>query len=922
MNNKKFLLAFTIATACILSSCNSTKTPAKLTPLELMNQNRYEEAMAGFVFEADINAIDENGNTVLHLAARANKADLVTFFLIKGADPELKNYDSDTPLHLAIKYGAMEAAQAIVQLNANCLFSRDRDNTTALDLGLSTDDFYYDAFITTKAGEVRDTEGQTIVHYFVKTKNLEGIRYCVKKELPLSVKDNSGLTPLDVAFKNLDDLNSVEIAAELVMGGADEVDTEYDYFQQAISARNVNIRYDDGQTCLHIASIMGHPYIAEYLLENGADTTVQDSSGATPLHEAVRYGNVDIVRLLLNCNADPDARDNLGKTPIMLIMPREKTEDIYNLLVRYRADLNQKDMYGDTVLHTAAMLNISTDTISVLVNNGADVNARNKEGVTPLEIAIQKGDVQTARLLSARGSNIHTQDTHGQSPLTLALASETEMTEAVINSVNVLSQDSDGNTPLHIAIITDASLSKIQYIISLMDDVNTRNRNGNSALFLATLKNRQKVGEMLLAKNADIFSANTNNNSPLRLALRYGGTVQEWIITSKSINAKDGSGNSVLHYAAEWQYSKAIDNLLAKGADVHAKNANGETPLFSAAKTDNAEIIQQIVNGGADINARDNLGSSALHMAVRWDATNSVRKLISLGLNVNVQNSSGKSPLSDAVVAGKHEIARMLLQNGADVNSSDTNGVTPLMDAIRANSPETVALLLDYGANPNMQEVNGQNAYHEAAYMGDINVIRMVRSAGGNPMSRDRSGKTPFSISLKKDEQVIREILGDSYTITDSDGNTPLHVVVTSKAPLKILKMLIDEGYPLDTRNAKGYTPLAYAIEVEDMNAAVILLENGANPFQMIDKKGRNGVTIALEKGNLELIGNIVKYAGRMTDVQGNTILHYAARLSNEATMQKLLAFGLDKSVKNVSGETPYTIASRWRRTNIANMLK
>ena len=923
MNRKNLLFAFAIAALCVFSGCQSKKTE-KLTPLELMKRNRIEEAKAGFVWDADINETDENGNTVLHLAAKMYPADpeLITYYLFKGADPELKNLEGDTPLHVAIKNGSIAAAQAIVAVNAETLFSRDSDYVTALDLGLSTDESYYEAFITTKAGEVRDTDGQTIVHYFVKTKNLAAIKYCVKKGLPLSVKDNTGLTPLDVAFNSIEDLPSVEIIAELIMGGAEEVNTEYDYFQQAIQARNINTRFDDGQTCLHIASIMGHTYIAEYLLENGADTTVQDSSGATPLHEAVRYGHTDILRLLLSCNANPDARDNLGKTPIMLIMPREKTSEVYTLLVRYRADLNQKDMYGDTVLHTAAMLNVDTDTISILTNNGADVNARNKEGVTPLAIAIQKGDVLTARLLAARGANIHTQDTHGQSPLTLALASETEMTEAVINSVNVLSQDSDGNTPLHIAIITDASLSKIQYIVSLMDDVNTRNRNGNSALFLATLKNRQKVGELLLAKNADIFSANTNNNSPLRLALRYGGTVQEWIITSRSINAKDGSGNSVLHYAAEWQYSKAIENLLAKGADIHARNANGETPLFSAAKTDNPEIIQLIVNGGADVNARDNLGSSAIHMAVRWDAAKSIKKLISLGLNVNVQNSSGKSPLSDAVVAGKYEIARLLLQNGADVNCSDTNGVTPIMDAIRANSPETVALLLDYGANPNMQEVNGQNAYHEAAYMGDIKVIRMVRAAGGNPMSRDRSGKTPFSIALTKDEYVIKEILGSSHMITDSDGNTPMHVVVTSKGSLKVMKMLIEEGYPIDTRNADGYTPLAYAIEAEDMNAALVLLENGANPFQMIDKKGRNGVTIALEKNNLELIGNIVRYAGKMTDVQGNTILHYAARMSNEGTVQKLLSFGLDKTIKNVSGDTAFTIATRWRRTNIANLLK
>ena len=46
------------------------------------------------------------------------------------------------------------------------------------------------------------------------------------------------------------------------------------------------------------------------------------------------------------------------------------------------------------------------------------------------------------------------------------------------------------------------------------------------------------------------------------------------------------------------------------------------------------------------------------------------------------------------------------------------------------------------------------------------------------------------------------------------------------------------------------------------MNAAVVLLEHGANPFQMIDKKGRNGVTISLEKNNMELIGTCVGGVG------------------------------------------------------------
>ena len=905
----------------LFSGCASSKPESKLTPQQLILENRIAEAKQEFVMPTDINAADNEGNTVLHIAARIDDEELVTYFIFKGADPDLKNRDGDTPLHVAIKNNSKKAAKALSAVSST-LFSRDAEGVTALDRGLYTDDEYYDIFITTKAGELRDIEGQTIVHYFVRTKNLKGIRQCMIKGIPISVVDDNGKTPLDVAFENLDDEEFVEIAAELIMGGADEVATDFSYFQEAMLARNVNSRFDDGQTPLHLAAIYGHNAIAKYLLENNADTSVQDSSGATPLHEAVRYGNVEIAKALLNSGANVNARDNLGKTPVMLILPKEKTAELYKLLISFRADLTQKDMFGDTVLHTASMLNVGANTFGILIDGGADVDARNKEGVTPLAIAVQKNDLETVKLLTASGADIHTQDTNGNSPLSIALAGSSEMLEAVVNEKNAGLTDSNGNTPLHLALICDAPLAKIQYIISLMKDVNTRNKDGNSALFLSILKNRQKVGELLLAKNADIFSTNTNNNSPLRLALKYGGSVQDWLITSRTIKQKDGTGNTVLHYAAEWQYKDAISGLVMKGADISAKNANGETPLFSAVKTNNPAIIQTVVDCGADIKERDNLGSTAMHTAVRWDAPDSINKLISLGINVNAQNTAGKSPLAEAVVAGKYEIAKQLLASGADPNTSDSNGVTVLMDAIRGCSKDSVQLLLGYGANPNVQEVNGRNAYHEAAYMADKEIIRLIRNAGGNPLSRDKQGNTPFSIVLKKDIGVIREVLGNNYTITDSDGNTPVHIVVKGKGSDSLLQVLIDEGYPVDTRNADGYTALNYAIENNAVKTAVVLLENGANPFQMIDKKGKNGISIALDKKNKSMISNIVKYAGKMTDTQGNTILHYAAKTSDAEMVKTLISYGIDKSVKNVSGDTAYTIAVRWRRPEIAALLK
>ena len=116
-------------------------------------------------------------------------------------------------------------------------------------------------------------------------------------------------------------------------------------------------------------------------------------------------------------------------------------------------------------------------------------------------------------------------------------------------------------------------------------------------------------------------------------------------------------------------------------------------------------------------------------------------------------------------------------------------------------------------------------------------------------------------------------------------------------------------------------TPLGYAVESNNENYARILLQHGANPFSSIDKKGRNAATIALANEE-PILADIAKYAGTKSDIQGNTLLHYAARTASADTIRKLLAYGLDANAKNISGETPYMTALRWKRNDAADVLK
>ena len=99
-----------------------------------------------------------------------------------------------------------------------------------------------------------------------------------------------------------------------------------------------------------------------------------------------------------------------------------------------------------------------------------------------------------------------------------------------------------------------------------------------------------------------------------------------------------------------------------------------------------------------------------------------------------------------------------------------------------------------------------------------------------------------------------------------------------------------------------------------------ILLSKGADPF-VTDNESKCAVSHAL-KQNGDILETIVKIAGKQRDITGESILHYAARESDAQTVQKLLSMGLDRTVKNIAGETPYDTAIRWKHNESAALLK
>lgn len=922
------ILSALVLSTFALDACKSAQK--RDSAQDMIIEGRYDEAKELFKTKRNIDETDEEGNTALHIAALVNQADMAGYLIAKGANTEIKNANGDTPLLVAVKNNSIDAARVLAIVYGD-IFAKDKAGNTALEIALSKGDKWYDAMISEQTGSVRDVDGQSIVHYFVKTRDEKAVQRCINQKIPLSVKDKNGKTPLHLAFESPENVASIRIAAALILAGADSVGGDFEYFETAVTNHNMMQRFDDGQTALHLATIQGHTGIAAYIISNNGTISLsdilsaQDMNGTTPLHEAVRYGHADITRLLLAKGASVNAMDSIGKTPILLIIPTEAEKEIYTTLLEYNADVKQKDMFGDTVLHVATMNRADVSVLESLINNGAAINDRNKKGVTPLSLAIENKVAPHILFYAQHGADLYAEDMNGNTPLSKVFDdNSTELLKTLITEETVTTKDSAGNTPLHLAVMYNAPVSSVDYLISIGADVNARNKNGDSVLYIAAAKNKKEIGQILLDNNADIFATNTQNESPLKIAL-MNKKVQDWLITSKTLNKTDGSGNTPLHYAAEWNLFEASKMLVERGANVKATNANGESAVFSAVKSDNANIIQLLAKNHAVLDSteslgRDNSSNTPIHAAVRWNALNSIQTLKKFGVDINAQNMSGKTALSYSCRAGKTELASLLLKNGADIDATDLNGRTILMDTIQTKNEEMVRFLLANNASVQIQEMNGRNAFHEAALSKNIDIITMVRNAGGNPLNRDSEGESPFTLVLGEDFGVILAVLGPDTSITDSDGNTPVHIAVEKEVSAEMLAKLLEEGYPATQRNAQGVTALHKAVSQNSQELAKVLLENGSDPF-LETTDGENAITAVFKTKNWVILDAIVKYNKTKTDRNGDTILHYAARTADEETMLHLLAIGLDKNIKNLANETPAQIAKRWERKSIAQML-
>ncbi len=295
--------------------------------------------------------------------------------------------------------------------------------------------------------------------------------------------------------------------------------------------------------------------------------------------------------------------------------------------------------------------------------------------------------------------------------------------------------------------------------------------------------------------------------------------------------------------------------------------------------------LQALFKGREQANQVGMDGRYPLHAAVLKGSSQMVEILLAMGAEPDPLDSEGKTPLRYAVDQGDAKSTKALVFKGASVFVADTAGVSPLDAAIAKGF---TAALVDK-ASIATRGPKGETPLHVAVDRLSMDAVKAILALDPDLTARDASTRTVLDAaflhpgsqagaaiaellvsrnapsSIDDFAYFVRAVRDTNYARARFvDGATVLHEAVRFDHR-GYLSFFLDNGVPVDAKNASGATPLHDAIRLGKLDSARQLLAKKADPNAR-DGFGNTPLHLALPTaGTQEAVDLLLSSAGLCT---------------------------------------------------------
>ncbi|CAB3374665.1 Hypothetical predicted protein [Cloeon dipterum] len=770
-------------------------TNERSTPLHIATRHSSVEVIRWLLndIKVDVNAVDSFGSTVFMVACKNNKLQIINLLLAKNVDVNKRKLNGKHALHFAAASGNLDLVETLLRQGADpALKCNEGMNSIHFAIKHVNVVFYLHEFNGGLVKEVMNN-GNTCLHLALgkNTYSFEVVKWLIEEmQLDVNSPNLKGVTPFMIACEN----NCSEAIQLLLSKGVE-----------------VNKTDQDGKTALHYAVKSGCVSLVQKLLDNGADLTVKANSSKTVLHFG--FTNIEMTLFLHQKNGKlvKEKLKYSNTALILAISSRKKVDEkvMHWLIEDAGINLDALSSYGDSALLRACEYK-KWDVVEILLTKNVDISIKNSDGKSALHYAAESGKLEIVQTLLERGADWTVKDSEGKNVLHNAL----EHIDVVfilhdLNEELVRELTEDKSNSLHLAIAkSEYSFEVIRWLVEEIDfDVDSTNEKGETALMIASMKNRLDVVHFLLDKNADVSKRNQKGQTALHHAVKSGSLelVKSLLDHGADLESKDNDGRNVLHFGLgnlemvlflnekNGELARGVDNL-------------GNTSLIVAVDSDgnvNEKVISWLVEeSGINLNALNLNGESAFLIACKRKNWKVVNIMLTKDVAVNANDPEGKTTLHYAAESGKLEIVQTLLERGAELNSKDSSGLNVLHFAL--GHIETVLYLHNLN-NELVKDISKDknSSLHLAITRGSKEVINWLLDEIKLDLNEsNESGETPLLLACRTENWAVVDLLLDKNAIVskqDRDGNTALQYATNFKrSELMVRLELLNQTPELD----------------------------------------------------------------------------------------------------------------------------